>query len=395
MKEFDIVVVGAGPAGLMAAREASRRGVKVLLLEKKNAFGRKACGEAVSSNALDTAEISASDRKRTVLNKIKGCYIYAPNENKVVRLLAENSEYQEGVILDKPFFLRRLAEMAAEEGVTVWMNSEAKSVTRKNGSICGISFIERGKKKQVRSKTVIGCDGFNSTVLWDALRIRSPRLIPAVQYKLANCKGLEKEMLKAYLGREVSPNGYVWVFPTSETTANVGIGGEGRPIKPFLDRFIKKHPDMFGDAQTLNVNAAPIPIGGQLLNALDDNLLICGDAAGQIIPLTGGGIHSSLEGGKLAGKVMTEALSEGDTSASRLRRYWDEYESSWGARIRDSGKALKAIEALNDEELNELAELLSTRDIMDLANGFDITRVAKALLSHPTFALKISRILLS
>ena len=395
MKEFDIVVVGAGPAGLMAAREASKGGVKVLLLEKESLFGRKACGEAVSSNTLDTAEISASDRNRIVLNRIKGCYIYSPNEKKVVRLLAENPEYQEGIVLDKPFFLRRLAEMAAEEGVTIWMNSEVESVTRKNRSICGVSFIERGKRKQVLSKTVIGCDGFNSTVLWDTLRIRSPRLIPSIQYKLANCKGLEKEMLKVYLGREVAPNGYVWVFPTSETTANVGIGGEGKPVKPYLNRFIKKHPDMFGNAQALNINAAPIPIGGLLSNALDNNLLICGDAAGQVIPLTGGGIHSSLAGGKLAGKVMTEALSEGDTSARRLRRYWDEYETSWGARIRNSGKALKAIEALNDEELNELAELLSTKDMMDLANGYDITRVAKLLLSHPTFALKISKILLS
>jgi len=394
MVEFDVVVAGAGPAGMMAAREASRRGMNVLLLEKENYFGRKPCGEAVSELALQTSEIPPSDKGKLILNRVKGSYIFSPGEVKAVKLSTGDSELNEGYIIDKPFFLRRLAEIAAEEGVTIWMNSEVKSVIRRNGKICGVTFIRRGKTEQALSKTVIACDGFNSTVLRDVFGISPRPVIPCIQYKMANCKELEEEMIRIYLGQNVAPGGYVWVFPTGETTANVGIGVRGKPAKPYLDKFIKNHPDMFRKAQILNVGAAPVPICGQLSNAVDDRLLVCGDAAGQVIPCTGGGIESGLYGGKLAGRVMAEALAEGDTGAERLRRYWSEYETPFGSRIRDSAKALRAIETLNDEELIELGSLLSSRDIVDLVNGFDVARVAKLLLSHPAFALKISKILL-
>lgn len=391
----DVIVVGAGPAGLMAAREASKRGAAVLLLEKENSFGLKVCGEAVSRSALDTAEIPPSDRKQVISSKIRGCNIYSPDEKKVVQLLAEDLGYKEGYILDKPLFLEKIAEMAAEDGVTIHMNSEVKSVKREKGVISGVLCEKHGKTEHVRSKTVIGCDGFNSSVLKDALGISPRPVIPCIQYKMADCRGLEKGMMLFYLGKEVAPGGYVWVFPKSENTANVGIGARRGPAKQYLDKFIQKHQEMFAKAKITNMGAAAVPVCGQLVNTVNKNLLICGDASGQVIPFTGGGIHSSLWGGKLAGRTMAKALEEGDTSVDRLKRYWSEYEKPWGARIKDSGKALKAIEALTDEELTELGDLLSSRDIVDLVNGFDIVRVAKHLLSHPVFALKISQILLS
>ncbi len=395
MEEFDIVVVGAGPAGLMAAREASKKGAKVLLLEKENGFGLKPCGEAVSDQTLQTAGIRSSERRKIILSKAKGCHIYSPNEEKGIKLLAGETGYREGHIIDKPFFLRILAETAATEDVTIWMNSEVKSVIRREGKISGVTFRKQGKIRRVNSKAVIGCDGVNSAVLKDALGISPRPVIPCIQYKMANCKGFEEGILRVYVGQNVAPLGYLWIFPTGETTANVGIGVKGKPARAYLDRFIEKHPDMFEKAQILNVAAAPVPTCGQITDAVDDNLLVCGDASGQVIPLTGGGIHSSLEGGKLAGSFMAEAIAENDTSKNRLNGYWSKYENPWGRRIRDSGKALSAIEALTDEELVELSSLLSGRDIVDLANGFDIARVATIFLSHPTFALKISRTLLS
>ena len=129
---------------------------------------------------------------------------------------------------------------------------------------------------------------------------------------------------------------------------------------------------------------------GQIEKIVDGGVMVCGDAAGQVIPLTGGGIHSSIVAGKVAGEVAAEFLG-GKTKS--LEEYPKRY-TYWTKRIRDSLKALKVIEKLTDRELNQLADVLSGTDVVDLASGIDVRRVALKLLKHPYFALRIAKSLL-
>jgi len=82
-----------------------------------------------------------------------------------------------------------------------------------------------------------------------------------------------------------------------------------------------------------------------------------------------------------------------DVSLKALLEYPTRYENPWGSRIRRSLKALRAIEKLKDEELNMLADVLSGEDVVDLANGWDVLRVAVKLMKHPVLALKVARML--
>jgi len=150
-----------------------------------------------------------------------------------------------------------------------------------------------------------------------------------------------------------------------------------------------------GSAQIIDYRGAPVPIGGVISNLAVDNVILTGDAAGTVVPFTGAGIHSSIAAGLVVGKLAAQAARDGDVSGQRLSRdFFAQYEEPWGRRIRSSLKAMRVFEKLGDDDLNTLESLVTPEDILDLANGFDLARVAKKLLGHPILAIKMARSLL-
>jgi len=124
-------------------------------------------------------------------------------------------------------------------------------------------------------------------------------------------------------------------------------------------------------------------------------MMLCGDAAGQVIPLTGAGIHTSLVAGKMAGEAAGEAIRTGDVSARTLDRYRETFEAAFGERILNSLRALESFERLSDEDLDIIADYLEGQDLVEMANGFKPTRAAGLLVRHPILAIKIAYQLLT
>ncbi|MEM2680078.1 MAG: hypothetical protein QW693_02180, partial [Candidatus Bathyarchaeia archaeon] len=136
-------------------------------------------------------------------------------------------------------------------------------------------------------------------------------------------------------------------------------------------------------------------ISGQLPKITADNLMVCGEAAGQVIPFTGAGIHTSIVAGKIAGMVAAEAIKNNNVNEEALIMYKKRFDEIFGRNIEKSLKAMRVFEKLSDEDLNKLADILSGEDIIDLANGLNIEKVAKKLFSHPILAVKIAKALLT
>jgi len=382
----DVVVVGAGPAGLTAARAISRRGFNVAILERERRLGVKPCGEAVSKKTIDAAAVAPS--KDFIVQEITCASVYAPNERKI----SIEDELGAGYIMNKTLFLQHLAEKAAEAGVTFYMNQAVVDVTR------GDDMVNvKTKGGDWQTSLLLGADGFSSVVSRKLVfeKAGARTLIPCLQYVMVNCNLDDTHATAFYMGNNVAPLGYVWVFPMGQKKANVGIGVQGSPAKPYLDQFIKEHPSLFSKAEIIGVEAAPVTISGVLERIVDDNVMLVGEAAGQVIPFTGGGIHSSIAAGTMAGETAVKALEEENLSRSRLRKYAERYDEHWGKRIRDSLKALHVIERLSDDDLNALVDILEPQDIINLVNGTDIAAVARKFLRHPLFSLKIAKALLT
>ncbi len=386
MDDYDIAVIGAGPAGVMAAWKAASAGSRTVLLEREENPGRKVCAEGVLDNALTDAEIEPRDE--FVSSKISGAILYAPDESKKVDVKGA------GFVLDKPRFLSILADRAKSSGAEIRYGATVEEITRD-----GETVLVSGKRGNVpytlRCKIVVGCDGVASLLARRFFKRDNYSVVAALQYDMSNCKIQDESKLHIYVGHHKAPSGYIWIFPKGHGEANVGIGVKGSNAKQLLDNFVRDHPEMFSDATIQKSLAAPVPVGGEVSRYVQDNMMLCGDAAGQVIPLTGAGIHTGIAAGKIAGEVAAKAVAEGNISASRLKEYQERFDAYFGNRISNSLKALESFEKFSDDDLNIITEYLEGQDLVDMANGYSPTRAISLLVRHPLLAMKVAYQLLT
>lgn len=378
--EYDVIVVGAGPGGVSSALSASRAGARVLLIEREPAIAAwKPCGEATSESTFRTVGLKPEP---PLIVRKANAIVYAPNGSSI-------TIDQEGYAINKTFLLQEVAAKAAEAGAEIHVREEFEGFERKDGGV-----LLKTSRATYRAKVIIGADGYHSSVAKVAGVKEKSEPIPTVQYIMANVKLKHPYSVRFYLGNEIAPKGYAWIFPKTDDIAEVGIGVRGAVAKEYLDRFVKEHQDELGNAKVIDYRGAPVPIGGLISQAVQDNLILVGDAAGTVIPFTGAGIHSSLAAGLVAGEVAADSVNRGDQSASFLSAFYERYRNPWGERIAKSLKAMRLFERLSDDDLNSLAEALSANDVLDIANGLDVVKVAKKLMSHPRLALKVGMALL-
>ncbi len=378
---FDVAVIGAGPSGVMAAWKAAEKGAKTILIEREVNPGRKVCAEGILAEALPDAEIAPSND--FIANTISGAFLYSPDETKRVNVKGD------GYILDKPAFLLALSKRAERSGASLFYGTIINTIGRDKGQVL-LAGERDAKSWSVRSRVVIGCDGVGSILARKFFIRKNYSAIAALQYSMIGCELEDERKLEIYVGHEKAPSGYVWIFPRGNGEANVGIGLKGPNARQLLDRFVAGHPQMFSHAKIERSMAAPVPIGGELDEYVADSMMLCGDAAGQVIPLTGAGIHTSLVAGKIAGEIAGEAVKSGDCSVSQLGKYQQRFKSLYGEHISNSLKSLESFERFSDEELNIITDYLEGQDLVDMAHGLSPRKAISLMIHHPALAIKVA-----
>lgn len=222
-----------------------------------------------------------------------------------------------------------------------------------------------GNMYDVRASIVIGADGVESKVgRWAGIdtSLKPVDIETCTQYLIAG-EGIDQDHCEFYIGNEIAPGGYVWIFPKGEGKANVGIGILGnrtgrfkpRPVD-YLNSFLDKK---FPNASIVEMVYGGVPVSGSIEKTSANGLMLIGDAARQSDPITGGGILNAMEAGKLAGEAAYAAISAGDVSLQKLEEV---YEKRWRATIgHDIDMSLivkNCFINLSDEDLNSLAHSL-------------------------------------
>ncbi len=385
--KVDVAIVGGGPAGSSTALTAAKLGLNVLLIDRKAHIGVPVqCGEAVGKTGPSIAEIDIP--KEAIRNPIRGFRIYSPSN-----ITVDYAKPQpDGYIVDRRVFDKELFIKAAEAGAETLINTDIKELVFKDGKVSGLIGVNDNGRVEVESKIVIGADGVFSIIAKLAgLRkyAKLSDLDASVGYEMCNVEYDDPELMEFYMGRNIAPRGYVWIFPKGEKRANVGIGvgaQDGtRTALDYMKTFMKEHPigrEKLKNAKIVEYRVGAIPLGGPNEKNILDNLMLVGDAAGQVHPITGGGIGYALVCGSIAGKVAAEAIEAGDTSERMLLNYERRWREKYGEEFEKMLKLRELLEKAEDKTLDQLAEILNGQNIVDLTAGRKISILFSAVKKH-------------
>jgi len=389
-EKYDIVVVGAGPAGSMAARAAARSGAKVLLLDKRRELGVPVqCGEAISEDPLK--DLGIKPDPRWIAGRTNAVKIVSPS-GVVVRITEKKIVGKLGYILDRKVFDKHLATLAAKEGADIKVGTLVDGLIMESGKIKGVRAHEIDGRLEVLADVIIAADGIGSRIArWAGMNtaLKLVDIESGVQFQMVGIDFESSSTMEFYIGSKIVPGGYVWIFPKGEDMANVGLGVLGsraeRPAIEYLRDFVNKMPSL-RKGKIIEINAGGIPVGGPIKKTVKDNLLIVGDAARQVNPLDGGGIDLAMQAGDIAGEVAAKAVAEGDVSEKRLNEYERRWRERMGRRLERYLKAKNVFITLSDQDLDRLAKALSEVKFERIS----LTDMLKALLkAHPKLLWKL------
>ncbi len=342
-RDYDVVVVGAGPAGATTALYARRAGLNVLLLDKRSFPRDKICGDAVARKSLGyMRDLGLIDRLEAVPHEQIGAAIIGAPDTTTLRIdLADESTHPHAVCR-REIFDNVLVEAAREE-MDVLDGRAVTDVLVENRAVCGLEYRDTDNhNRRVTAGCVVGADGFNSIVArkLGIYRHDSRRWYVATR---AYYRGLDNpaHTVEVHFVGDTLP-GFLWMFPTGDGVVNVGIGMVHRDLKrrrvrlrdvhesvlrlpQFRDRF--RNAELVGDIKGSNL---PTPDFSRVIHG--DGFLLAGDAAGLVDPFSGEGIGNAMCSGKVAAGLLAEAASKGNFSAASLceypKRLWKELDAS-------------------------------------------------------------------
>jgi digeranylgeranylglycerophospholipid reductase len=387
--KYDVLVIGGGPAGALAAKTAVGKGLSACIVEKRPAIGVPVrCAEGIGREALH--EFIEPD-PRWISAEMTGASIVAP-DGFLMKLESELAGNKVGYILDRKFFDRELVWKAAEAGADVAVKTRASSPVIENGVVKGAKVECCGQVTNITADVVIAADGVESKFSrWCGIDTTVPvsEIMSSVQYVMTDID-IDEHSTVFYLGNEVAPEGYLWVFPKGRRSANVGIGisgkksGEGHRARDYLDRFVKK---TFPKGKQIEYIAGGVSVCRPLDCTVADGLIITGDAARVVDPLTGGGIYNSMYTGRLAAEVAAECISKGDVSKTALMVY----DKTW--RASKMGKAIERNYHIKeylirqpDAKLNEIIHSVSKLNLKEFTT---LSLIKEIMMVNPRLMLEL------
>ncbi len=368
--EYDLLVVGGGPAGGTAALIGARRGLHVLLVEKRQEIGAPVrCAEAAGHLLI---EPYIPLNPKWICAEIDAFRIFGPS-GRSVRVPPTDPT----VVLERKIFDRELVNEAVRAGATVRAKTEVTGLICEDGFVRGAVLNSIGEEVRVRAKVTIAADGAESQVgRWAGLKT-APRVneyYSAAEYLLAGVHLDDPRECQYRIGNTLAPGGYIWVFPKGADKANVGIvitatfEQQGRSAKDYLDAFCEK---IFPDTSTLSLILGGIPVGGTLKDIVGNGIMLVGDAAHQAEPVTGGGINLAMFAGHMAAEVAADAIARGDWSRKGLDDYPKRWHKEHGRALASMSRVRHMALKFSDQRVEGLLDL-ATELPLDQMSATDI-----------------------
>lgn len=402
---FDAIVVGAGPGGSSCAMLLQQQGHNVLLVDKAVFPRDKVCGDAVGTRAVSVMRDLgiATEMDLTAHEKVYGVIFSSP-QRKTVQIPFPNTDPKTGkggYVCRRMVFDDFLFQHAKKRLANVRENFLVSDLLWENGFVVGVRGMDLATKKteEFRAKVVIGADGASSVVA-TKLALNNP--VPeheciALRVYYENIAGCTPN-IEIHFVDSLLP-GYFWIFPLENNTANVGVGMLTSDIKKKnlklqeeMFRVIKEDPlftERFANAKQISdVKGWRLPLGSFRRKAAGNGWILLGDAASLIDPFSGEGVGNAMVSGRVAARVLHQAIEQKNFSHAFLKQYED---GVW----QELGPELKTSHQL--QQMGKIKPLLNlvigkaskSKEIQETISGMIANEDAKQSLINPVFYLKL------
>lgn len=339
--------------GSRIARRLAEYGCDVLLLEKRQRLGgRVCCAGIIGLECLDAFDIDSN----LVLRKLNSARLYSP-AGKLIRLQRRQDQ---AVVMDRAAFDLFMAEQAKTAGAEYILNISVRNI--KIGDDGVVVEAESGSKRlQYEARAAVIATGFGSKLTERVGLGKATDYVFGAQAEVT-APGIEE--VEIYTGGKVAPGFFGWLVPTSQPKALVGLMAHKSPQR-YLENFIErlrsegKISGDFGAICCRGITLKPPP------KTYGRRLIIAGDAAGQVKPITGGGIYFGLLSADIAADSLKKALEKDDLSARSLAGYQRGWQDRLGREIRTGCRARRIYEKLNDGQIDSLLDIAVNGGIID------------------------------
>lgn len=378
--DCDVIVVGAGPGGSMAAKYCADGQLNTILIEKKAEIGSPLrCAEGISKKWLKEVDIKpdptwiCGDMKGAIIKSSQGAS-FCLDESKA------GSEV--GYVIERHLFDKSLAINAAESGAKIMLRTSCTGVIKDNNKIVGIKAKSMGEEIKIYAKCVVASDGYESQVgRWAGIdtNLSMNDISSCIQYRMCNID-ITPDYCEFVIG-SVAPGGYVWIFPKGKKVANVGIGIRGSLCKKnvnakyYLDRFISRD-HRFKSGQCIEIVGGFVSTCPGIDCSVDNNIVLVGDAARIIDPITGGGICHACRTGMYAGRILTKCAKTDDFSKHALMSYDKMWRDKIENKLFRNWMAKERLATLNDDTIDDLINIINGSDINEV-NVYNLLKIIK------------------
>lgn len=379
MTRYDVVIVGGGPIGCFVGKNIAEKGYGVLILEEHPKIGEPThCAGLISKDVLSLSGVDDS----VILNNIKGANIYAYDGTRL-SFLGDDTY---ALVIDRVLFDKKLSEKALSSGAEFLKGARAIGAERDEDGII-VKYLKDEEELRVKGSILIGADGAYSNVArWFGLPL-PPEIIYGFQVE-GELTRTNLAQVDVMVDNETSPGWFSWIIPVRENYVRIGLGinVRGNP-REFLDRLCGKWEPLrsFSESNIKRVMGGLIPIG-LIDKSYTDNVMLVGDSAVQLKPLSGGGLYLGLLAGRICSNVVVEAIKKKDFSSAMLSKYHRLWMKSVGKEIKLGLRLRKIFLGLSDREKAELLRTFDNQEAKSIilsAGHIDHPwRVAYRLMTH-------------
>jgi len=368
--QYDLIIVGAGCAGCMAASTAPKLGLKTLLIDRKAeaTIGDKVCGDALGSHHLSSLGLSLPSECFYATSP--GVEVYSPDLKSLFRVEEESLK---AISLNRRAFGQFILRRALSAGAELVEGFHVFSPILDGGAVVGVRGIGKDGAKNYSAKVVADCSGMASVVRQGVpdggLSRRFPKEdVMACYREIRRTNGNLPEDHRIFLDMEKTPGGYAWLFPMGSELVNVGLGVQSSSGLNPRDLFYKHLDpmDLLAGSTLVNGGGGLVPTSRPMDSMVYDGLMIAGDSALTVSPIHGGGIGSSMLSGKILAEVCADAISRGSVTRQGVWDYNRRYMAAYGAKQASLNIFRRFLQSSSNDELNfgMAHEIVKPNDIL-------------------------------